>query len=265
MKKSVRAFGNVVLLVLVVSLASSLIRTMPAADPRLIAWGELLIILLLLALIALLYFRYSSVRQRETIAFAKQLQAKYEAELRQAEAIRLRIEKNNAKLECERERLAAENFRLRIAEFEKESEALKEAISHSRQLAKPVVDAIRERIEMLNALLATQITDNALYAKPYEAWRNAILQDKEYFMNTTRLAFKASHPQLIAYFEEHGLTEAETNYVCLYAIGLRGKEVGEYMQLKRHYQISSAIRAKLGIDEHETNLGIYVRRLMAKL
>lgn len=37
------------------------------------------------------------------------------------------------------------------------------------------------------------------------------------------------------------------------------------MQLRRHYNISSEIRSKLGIDEHETNLDIYVRKLLKKL
>ena len=84
-------------------------------------------------------------------------------------------------------------------------------------------------------------------------------------MDSTRLAFKASHPRFMNYLEEHGLTEAEQNYLCLYAIGLRGKEIGEYIQLKRHYHISSDIRKKLGIDEHETNIGIYIRKLMKTL
>ena len=84
-------------------------------------------------------------------------------------------------------------------------------------------------------------------------------------MDSTRLAFKASHTRFMNYLEEHGLTEAEQNYLCLYAIGLRGKEIGEYIQLKRHYHISSDIRKKLGIDEHETNIGIYIRKLMKTL
>lgn len=62
------------------------------------------------------------------------------------------------------------------------------------------------------------------------------------------------------YLEQHGLSIDEINYLCLYAIGLRGKEVGEYIQLKRHYIISHEIRKKLGIDEHETNIGLYIRR-----
>lgn len=81
-------------------------------------------------------------------------------------------------------------------------------------------------------------------------------------MDSTRLAFAASHPKFMEYLIQHGLSSDEINFVCLYAIGLRGKEVGEYIQTKRHYVISHEIRMKLGIDEHETNIGLYVRRLM---
>ncbi|MDE6740731.1 MAG: hypothetical protein K2J58_00185 [Muribaculaceae bacterium] len=66
-------------------------------------------------------------------------------------------------------------------------------------------------------------------------------------------------------FEDHGLTESEINYVCLYAIGLRGKDVGAYMKKRSHVNMSSDIRRKLGIDRHETNIGIYVRKLLKEL
>lgn len=175
------------------------------------------------------------------------------------------LEKQKAELECDRQSLAAENLRLKIEQLEDESASLKGILEKRKDLAKPIEDAIRIRIEMLNGLLATQITDNDAYAKPYGTWRDQLVQDKDEFMNTTRLAFKASHPRFIEYLEEHGLTESEINYICLYAIGLRGKEAGEYMQLKRHYHISSDVRKKLGIDEHQTNIGIYIRKLMKKL
>ena len=84
-------------------------------------------------------------------------------------------------------------------------------------------------------------------------------------MDSTRLAFRASHPALMKYLDDHGLTEAELNYVCLYAIGLRGKEIGEYIQLKRHYHTSTDIRKKLGLNEDDTNLGLHIRNLMKKL
>lgn len=189
-------------------------------------------------------------------------QTKEELELQNRNVI---LEKQKAELECERQSLAAENLRLKIEQLEKESDTLKEILEKQKDLAKPIEDTIKIRVEMLNGLLASQITDNDTYAKPYEIWRDKIVQDKDEFMNSTRLAFKASHPRFIEYLEQHRLTIPEINYVCLYAIGLRGKEVGDYIQLKRHYHISSDIRKKLDIDEHQTNIGIYVRILMKEL
>ena len=162
-------------------------------------------------------------------------------------------------------RLEQENLSMRISQLESESENLKKLLADQKELSAPVTEAIRIRIEMLNSLLASQISDNEKYAKPYDVWIEQILKDKDAFMDSTRLAFKASHPRFMNYLEEHGLTEAEQNYLCLYAIGLRGKEIGEYIQLKRHYHISSDIRKKLGIDEHETNIGIYIRKQMKNL
>lgn len=175
------------------------------------------------------------------------------------------LEKQKVKLECEHQSLAAENLRLKIEQLEDESASLKDILEKRKDLAKPIEDAIKIRIEMLNSLLAAQITDNSAYAKSYGDWRDKLIQDKDEFMNTTRLAFKASHPRFMEYLEEHGLTESEINYICLYAIGLRGKEAGEYMQLKRHYHISSDVRKKLGMSENQTNIGIYIRKLMNKL
>lgn len=162
-------------------------------------------------------------------------------------------------------RLEQENLTLKISQLESESENLKKLLADQKELSEPVTEAIRVRIEVLNALLASQISDNENYAKPYSVWIEQTLKDKDAFMDSTRLAFKASHPRFMNYLEEHGLTEAEQNYLCLYAIGLRGKEIGEYIQLKRHYHISSDIRKKLGIDEHETNIGIYIRKQMKSL
>lgn len=170
-----------------------------------------------------------------------------------------------AEQENDRLRLEQENLSMRISQLESESENLKNLLSNQKELPEPITEAIRIRIEMLNSLLAAQISDNEKYAKPYSAWIDEILKNKDAFMDSTRLAFMASHPRFMNYLEEHGLTEAEQNYLCLYAIGLRGKEIGEYIQLKRHYHISSDIRKKLGIDEHETNIGIYIRKLMKTL
>ena len=235
-------------------------------------WLILCIIFVLLIIIGYIYYRYRIGQAKSELDNKEKVRLQLEQENLKKANEKLELERHNAilekqtaELECERQSLVAENLRLKIVQLENESESLKEVLEKQKDLAKPIEDAIKVRIEMLNGLLASRITDNDSYAEPYGTWKDQIIQDKDEFMNTTRLAFKASHPKFIEYLEQHGLTESEINYVCLYAIGLRGKEVGEYMQLKRHYHISSDVRKKLDIDEHQTNIGIYVRKLMKQL
>lgn len=159
-------------------------------------------------------------------------------------------------------RLEQENLRLEIDQLEDERDHLKELQKEQSELSKPIKDVIKSRLDLLNGLLAKEITNNDRYAEPYNKWIDTVRNDKNKFMDSTRLAFAASHPKFIEHLEQHGLSTDEINYLCLYAIGLRGKEVGEYIKTKRHYIVSHEIRKKLGIDEHETNIGPYIRRLM---
>ena len=170
---------------------------------------------------------------------------------------RILTEKENKNL-----RLEQENLRLEIDQLEDERDNLKELQKEQSELAKPIKDVIKSRLNLLNGLLAKEITNNDRYAEPYNKWIDTVRNDKKKFMDSTRLAFAASHPKFMEYLEQHGLSTDEINYLCLYAIGLRGKEVGEYTQMKRHYIVSHEIRKKFGIDEHETNIGLYIRRLM---
>lgn len=170
---------------------------------------------------------------------------------------RILAEKENKNL-----RLEQENLRLEIDQLENERDNLKELQKEQSELSKPIKDVIKNRLDLLNGLLAKEITNNDRYAEPYNKWIDTVRNDKKKFMDSTRLAFAASHPKFIEHLEQHGLSADEINYLCLYAIGLRGKEVGEYIKTKRHYIVSHEIRKKLGIDEHETNIGPYIRRLM---
>lgn len=170
-----------------------------------------------------------------------------------------------AELRNSRQRLEIENFRLQVNSLESECDNLKKILNDRTELSKPIEEAIKERITVLNGLLARAITENDSFAKPFSELTKQVTKDKDKFINSTRLAFKASHPRFIEYLEEHNLTESEINYACLYAIGLRGKEIGEYIQAKGHYNMSSSIRKKLGMTEHETNLGIYIRQKMEEL
>ena len=178
----------------------------------------------------------------------------------------LEIEKLNAEnalLAQDKEKIAleVENLKLKVEILEKEKEELNRLLK-TNDYSPQIKEAIKIRVEKLNALIAGTITSNEKYYNSYNDWVEELIADTQTFMDTTRLAFKASHPEFIRYFEEKGLTIDEINYVCLYAIGMNGKEVGIYMNRPSHINMSSAIRKKLSMDIHETNLGIYVRRLL---
>lgn len=181
------------------------------------------------------------------------------------EKSQLSLEFRNLQLENDKKSLETENLLHRIETLENEKDSLKNLIETKEELPEEIRKTIKVRIEMLNSLLASYITSNDKYEKPYDTWVKELTQNTEEFMNSNRLAFQASHPLFIQYFEEHGLTPDEINYVCLYAIGLKGKEVGKYMKKCSHVNISSTIRKKLGIDKYETNIGIYVRKLLKNL
>lgn len=209
-----------------------------------IIWISLSILLIVTILAIILFYRFKLVK---------------------ADKMLKDQENKNLQLENQQQKLTEENIRLQLSEMEAECENLKALLKTDIEIPTQVSEAIKGRIEILNGLLAEKISGNTAYRKQYEEWVDNIVSDRLTFMNSTRLAFKASHPKFIEYLESYGLTEGEINYLCLYAIGLRGKEVGEYMQLRRHYNISSEIRKKLGIDEHQTNIGIYVRKLLKDL
>lgn len=192
----------------------------------------------------------------------KRILAEKENQNLRLEQDNLRKEKENAELERDKKALEAENLKLEIVQLEDERDNLKELQQKKSELAKPVQKVIKKRLDMLNGLLAKEITNNESYAAPYNKLIETIHNDKKKFMESTRVAIAASHPKFMEHLEQCGLTTKEINYLCLFSIGLRGKEVGEYIQIKRHYVISHEIRKKLGIDEHETNLALYIHRLM---
>lgn len=230
-----------------------------------IIWGCLGGIAVLSMGILILCLLVRSNRAKKELALEKIKTKDAENAKLKSEKDNLALENKNLQLERDKKALEAENLAHKVEALENESDSLKDLIEAKEELPIEVQREIKVRIEMLNSLLASHITNNDQYEKPYEVWIKELTDNKDKFMNSNRLAFQVSHPRFIQYFEDHGLTTNEINYVCLYAIGLRGKEVGNYMNKRSHVNTSSAIRKKLGIDKHETNIGIYVRKLLKEL
>lgn len=124
---------------------------------------------------------------------------------------------------------------------------------------------IRQRLSVLDKVLASRISSDDKLYKSSEEEIDVLMADREEFLRSTKIVFEESHPEFIAYLHGKGLTDWETGYCCLYTLGLKGKDIGEYIQKKRHYIISHEIRKKLGLDEHDTNISIYLRNLLLDL
>ena len=174
---------------------------------------------------------------------------------------RLRLSKME-KLIAEKE---VERYKLLYAQMEDERDNLNALLQQNEELDPKAMNAVARRLELLNKFFTAYITDNSDIDRKASKEMEELLEDKEKFMDSNRLAYAGSHPKFIKYLEDKGLTEWEINYCCLYALGLKGKEVGAYIKMRSHYNNSSEVREKLGISEHDTNLGIYIRKLVKSL
>jgi len=123
---------------------------------------------------------------------------------------------------------------------------------------------IRERLAVLDKIVASRISSDERLWRSSEEELDILMADREEFLRSTKILFEESHPKFVSYLESRGLTDWEAGYCCLYTLGLKGKDIGEYIQKKRHYIISHEIRKKLGLDEHDTNISIYLRELLMR-
>ncbi len=147
-------------------------------------------------------------------------------------------------------------------DLEQERDNLTNLLKENKELDNSTQSILHERIALLNKYITSYITDNAEIMRNADKELTNMLADKDAFLNSTRMAFTNSHPNFIKHLEECDLTKWEINYCCLYALGLKGKEVGNYIGLKSNYNQSSRIREKLGLNENNTNLGIYIKQLL---
>lgn len=156
-----------------------------------------------------------------------------------------------------------EKYRLQCLEIETERENLTLLLAKQKEeLSEEARAALTERLSLLNRFFTAHITNDERLSNKLQKEMEELIDNRAVFMDSTRLSFAASHPHFIQYLKEHGLTEWEINYCCLYTLGLKGKEIGTYIKMRSHYNQSSLIREKLGIDGHDTNLGIYLRKLL---
>ncbi len=161
--------------------------------------------------------------------------------------------------------IETDRYKLLYQQVEHERDNLSELLSQTNDLNNEARIIVAKRLELLNKFFTAYITNNAEIERNLDRELQELLDNKERFMASTKLAFAGSHPKFIKYLEGRGLTDWEIQYCCLYALGLKGKEVGSYIKRRSHYNFSSEVREKLGLGESDTNLGIHIRKLVKSL
>lgn len=121
---------------------------------------------------------------------------------------------------------------------------------------------ISERLRIIDNFVFSEALNDSIFEKKASETLKKITEDREAFIKQNRLIFNQSHPKFIRHLESRGLNATEIEHCCLYAVGLNGKMVTSFTNLKRHYHIGSDIRKKLGLNGHDTNISIYIKRLL---
>ena len=175
--------------------------------------------------------------------------------------IRRRLQISHAKnreLEVEKQK-----YEQLYADAIAERDALTKMVEDSsvREEAKAVIKA---RLDVLNKVIISQITGTTSANKKAYEELELLLADKETFIESTRLTIEGNNPEFITALKRRGLTDEEINICCLYAIGLKGKDIKAYTSQPRHYNQSADIRHKLGLTESDTNLSIFIRDMLEK-
>ena len=127
------------------------------------------------------------------------------------------------------------------------------------------VFVLAKRLKLLDKVLVSVISGNASLNGDVKNDLLSYVSDKDKFIHDTYHQYKRLHPRFVAFLRSKGLSEWETGYCCLYALGLRGKDVGAFLERGGHYNIDSRIRRKLGLGTEDANLGNHVRSRLKEL
>ena len=141
-----------------------------------------------------------------------------------------------------------------------ERDSLNAMLTNS-SMQRRTMEVIRKRLDALNAIIVSHLSDRDSDVKRANEQLQNIIADREAFIKSTRLILEENYPHFFTNLYGKGLEEYEIDFCCLYAIGMKGKEVKAYTS-NRHYKDSSEVRQKLGLAESDTNLSIFLQKLL---
>ena len=144
-----------------------------------------------------------------------------------------------------------------------ERDTLSEMIANNT-IKEEAMEVIKKRLGVLNTIIVSHLSAKDTDIKRANEELEHLIANRNDFIKSTRLTLEENYPHFFAHLHDKGLEEFEIDFCCLYAIGLKGKEIKAYTNLTRHYKDSSEVRQKLGLSESDTNLSIFLQKLLKK-
>ena len=154
-----------------------------------------------------------------------------------------------------------EKYRLLYLQMEEERDALNAMLAEGH-IKDGTMEIIKKRLSVLNTIIVSHVSEKETDVKRANDELERLIADRAEFIKSTRLTLEESYPHFFAYLHDKGLEEQEIDFCCLYAIGMKGKEVKAYTNLSRHYKDSSEVRHKLGLSESDTNLSNFLQKML---
>ena len=144
-----------------------------------------------------------------------------------------------------------------------ERDALNEMIANNT-IKEEAMEVIKKRLGVLNTIIVSHLSAKDTDIKRANEELEHLIANRNDFIKSTRLTLEENYPHFFAYLHDKGLEDFEIDFCCLYAIGLKGKEIKAYTNLSRHYKDSSEVRQKLGLSESDTNLSNFLQKLLKR-
>ena len=144
-----------------------------------------------------------------------------------------------------------------------ERDALNEMITNNT-IKEEAMEVIKKRLGVLNTIIVSHLSAKDTDIKRANEELERLIDNRNDFIKSTRLTLEENYPHFFAHLHDKGLEEFEIDFCCLYAIGLKGKDIKAYTNQSRHYKDSSDVRQKLGLLESDTNLSNFLQKLLKK-
>ncbi|MCM1501394.1 MAG: hypothetical protein NC115_01850 [Bacteroidales bacterium] len=124
-----------------------------------------------------------------------------------------------------------------------------------------IIGIIRDRMKLFNLFVIASLNFSIGVARNE---LDIFVDDRDSFLESNRKILGFTHPDFIKYLKSSGLTEQEINYCCLYCIGMKVREVMDYLDKRSIYNVNTMIRKKLKVSRH-VNIDTFLHEKMKEL